>query len=45
MSTTTNQALTIQATVNAPVEKVWNAWSNPEHYCKMEQCLRRLAYT
>ena len=34
MSTTTNQAITIKAIVNAPVEKVWNAWSNPEDIMK-----------
>jgi uncharacterized protein YndB with AHSA1/START domain len=34
MSTTTNEAITIKATVNAPVEKVWNAWSNPEDIMK-----------
>ena len=34
MSTTMNQAITIKATVNAPLEKVWNAWSNPEDIMK-----------
>ncbi len=34
MSTTMNEAITIKATVNAPVEKVWNAWSNPEDIMK-----------
>jgi uncharacterized protein YndB with AHSA1/START domain len=34
MSTTTNQAITIQATVNAPVERVWETWSKPEHITK-----------
>jgi len=34
MSTTTNQGITIKAIVNAPVEKVWNAWSNPEDIMK-----------
>ena len=29
-----NQAITIKATVNAPVEKVWNAWSNPKDIMK-----------
>jgi uncharacterized protein YndB with AHSA1/START domain len=23
--------LTVSATINAPVEKVWNAWTSPEH--------------
>ncbi|HTE23705.1 SRPBCC family protein [Flavitalea sp.] len=34
MSTTMNQTITVKATVNAPVEKVWNAWSNPEDIMK-----------
>ena len=29
-----NQAITIKATVNAPLEKVWNAWSNPDDIIK-----------
>ena len=29
-----NQAITIKATVNAPLEKVWSAWSNPEDIMK-----------
>lgn len=24
-------SITVQATVNAPVEKVWEIWSNPDH--------------
>jgi len=33
METTTNAAtkITVKATVNAPVEKVWKAWSEPAH--------------
>ena len=33
METTTNATtrVTIEATVGAPVEKVWNYWSQPEH--------------
>ena len=33
METTTNKAtkITVEATVNAPVEKVWKSWSEPEH--------------
>ena len=34
METTVNQKITIQATVNAPVEKVWKLWSGPEHITK-----------
>lgn len=26
-----NNPITIEATVNAPIEKVWEAWSTPEH--------------
>ena len=33
METTTNAAtkITVEATVNAPVEKVWKSWSEPQH--------------
>ena len=33
METTTNKAtkITVEATVNAPVEKVWKSWSEPAH--------------
>lgn len=27
-------AITVEATVNAPVEKVWKYWSTPEHIMK-----------
>jgi uncharacterized protein YndB with AHSA1/START domain len=33
METTTNAAtkITVEATVNAPVEKVWKTWNEPQH--------------
>ena len=32
METTTNATkITVEATVNAPVEKVWRSWSEPQH--------------
>lgn len=31
---TTQSTITVSATVNAPVEKVWNAWNAPEHITK-----------
>lgn len=31
METTTKTRITVQNTVNAPVEKVWQFWSAPEH--------------
>jgi uncharacterized protein YndB with AHSA1/START domain len=33
METTTNTPtkITVEATVNAPVEKVWRSWSEPQH--------------
>jgi uncharacterized protein YndB with AHSA1/START domain len=31
METTTKTVLTVQNTVNAPVEKVWQYWNAPEH--------------
>lgn len=33
-TTTTFQKITIGATVNAPVEKVWQYWGAPEHITK-----------
>jgi uncharacterized protein YndB with AHSA1/START domain len=30
----TNNPITVEATVNAPVEKVWKFWSLPEHITK-----------
>ena len=30
----TQKAITIQTTVNAPVEKVWKYWNQPEHITK-----------
>ncbi len=30
----TFEKLTVKATVNAPIEKVWDAWSNPAHIVK-----------
>jgi uncharacterized protein YndB with AHSA1/START domain len=35
METTTNATkVTVETTVNAPVEKVWRAWSEPQHITK-----------
>ena len=34
MDTAQLKPITITATVNAPVETVWDAWSNPEHIKK-----------
>lgn len=31
METTSKTKITVEATVNAPVEKVWNYWNTPEH--------------
>ncbi|MCC8408396.1 SRPBCC family protein [Mucilaginibacter sp. UR6-1] len=31
MDTINNKAITVQATVNANVQKVWNYWNQPEH--------------
>ena len=31
MSTTEKTTITVEATINAPVEKVWELWSNPQH--------------
>lgn len=34
METTANKSITVQSTINAPVEKVWNYWSEPVHITK-----------
>lgn len=34
METANKQKITIETTVNAPVEKVWQYWSAPEHITK-----------
>lgn len=34
MSTATNTSITVQTTVNAPIEKVWDYFSKPEHITK-----------
>lgn len=34
METTTRKSVTVEATVNAPVEKVWKYWSEPDHIKK-----------
>jgi uncharacterized protein YndB with AHSA1/START domain len=33
-TTTQNPVITVQSTVNAPVEKVWKLWTSPEHITK-----------
>ena len=34
METTTPTVITVEADVNAPVEKVWNYYNNPDHVTK-----------
>lgn len=34
MSTTNVTKITVESTINAPVEKVWKYWSAPEHITK-----------
>lgn len=34
MSTTNVTKITVESTINAPVEKVWNFWSSPGHITK-----------
>lgn len=34
METKNKTAITIEATVNAPIEKVWKYWNGPEHIVK-----------
>ena len=37
MEATKKQTITIETTVNAPVEKVWEYWSEPKHVTKWNQ--------
>ena len=37
METTKKQTITIETIVNAPVEKVWEYWSEPKHVTKWNQ--------
>jgi uncharacterized protein YndB with AHSA1/START domain len=34
MESTNSSAITIEITVNAPIEKVWECWNAPEHITK-----------
>ncbi len=34
METMEKTAITVEATVNAPVEKVWRSWNEPQHITK-----------
>lgn len=34
METTAKPTITVEATINAPVEKAWAIWSQPEHITK-----------
>ncbi|TSJ40786.1 polyketide cyclase [Mucilaginibacter corticis] len=34
METTAKTTITVEATINAPVEKVWKLWNGPEHITK-----------
>jgi uncharacterized protein YndB with AHSA1/START domain len=34
MTATDKIAITVEATVNAPVQKVWESWTKPEHITK-----------
>src|SRR4051812_13610627 len=34
MQDTKRQSITVNTTVNAPIEKVWQYWSSPEHITK-----------
>ena len=34
METTIKTNITVENTVNTPVEKVWQYWTSPEHICK-----------
>jgi len=34
METLNKTSITVETTVNAPIEKVWNYWGKPEHITK-----------
>ncbi len=34
MTTSSKPTITVETTVNAPIEKVWKVWSEPEHITK-----------
>ncbi len=34
MESTLSSPITIETTVNAPLEKVWECWTQPQHICK-----------
>ncbi|MBA3705188.1 MAG: SRPBCC domain-containing protein, partial [Bacteroidetes bacterium] len=34
MATTEKTTITVETTVNAPIEKVWKLWTSPEHIIK-----------
>ena len=37
MDTKEKTSVTVKTTVNAPIEKVWEAWTKPEHITKWNQ--------
>jgi uncharacterized protein YndB with AHSA1/START domain len=37
METKAKTAITVEATVNAPVEKVWTSWNEPKHITQWNQ--------
>jgi uncharacterized protein YndB with AHSA1/START domain len=37
MATIEKTKITVKATINAPVEKVWNLWADPKHIIHFRQ--------
>lgn len=37
MAITTKTAITVEAVINAPIEKVWTSWTEPKHITKWNQ--------
>lgn len=37
MATQDNKVITIESTIDAPVERVWECWTKPEHIVKWNQ--------
>ena len=38
METDNNVTITVETTVHAPVEKVWEYWTEPQHITKWSFC-------
>ena len=37
------ERITVSTNISAPIEKVWEFWTNPGTHCELELCGRRMA--